>query len=183
MWIKADEQVHESSNSNYNYNNNNYNYNNDDNNTSNHHQVGKIAFLFMTRGLMPLEDIWREFFSFNADPSHYSIYIHPHSGWLTYNLFSYHQHHHHHHHHHLLYECIFHWLLWYKYQYSYYCKSQLFQHIILSRLFQSINQSIIQLGYIYPPSSLFYNLNVDDHVKHVDWGGMSQVRSIKHLGK
>ena len=107
MWIKADEQVHESSNSNYNY----YNNNNDDNNTSNHHQVGKIAFLFMTRGLMPLEDIWREFFSFNADPSHYSIYIHPHSGRLTYNLFNYHQHHHHHYHHHLLYECIFHWLL------------------------------------------------------------------------
>ena len=40
----------------------------------------KIAFLFMTRGLMPLEDIWREFFNFNADPNQYTIYIHPHSG-------------------------------------------------------------------------------------------------------
>lgn len=82
--IKGDEQVHESNNN----NNNNDNDNNHDYNTSNQHQVGKIAFLFMTRGLMPLEDIWREFFSFNADPSHYSIYIHPHSGRLTYHLFS-----------------------------------------------------------------------------------------------
>jgi hypothetical protein len=106
MWIKGDEQVYESSN-NINKNNNN------DNNTSNLpvHQVGKIAFLFMTRGLMPLEDIWREFFSFNADPSHYSIYIHPHSGRLTYVSsiqfkYQYHHphHHHHHHHHQLLYE-------------------------------------------------------------------------------
>lgn len=78
MWIKGDEQVHESSNNN----------NDNNNNTSNHHQVSKIAFLFMTRGLMPLEDIWREFFSFNADPSHYSIYIHPHSGRLTYHILS-----------------------------------------------------------------------------------------------
>lgn len=41
----------------------------------------KIAFLFMARGHMPLEDIWREFFGFQANASHYSIYVHPHHGF------------------------------------------------------------------------------------------------------
>ena len=84
MWIKGDEQVHESKSNNNDNDDNNVNDKNNNNFTSNHH-AGKIAFLFMTRGLMPLEDIWREFFSFHADPSHYSIYIHPHSGRLTYH--------------------------------------------------------------------------------------------------
>ena len=38
----------------------------------------KIAFLFMSRNLMPLEDVWREFFRWKANSSHYSIYIHTH---------------------------------------------------------------------------------------------------------
>lgn len=41
----------------------------------------KIAFLFLTRGPMPLEDVWREFFAWNANPDQYSIYIHPHHGF------------------------------------------------------------------------------------------------------
>lgn len=35
----------------------------------------KIAFLFLSKGAMPLEDIWHEFFRWRADPKHYSIYI------------------------------------------------------------------------------------------------------------
>jgi len=39
---------------------------------------GKIAFMFMTRGHMPLEEVWHEFFTDpRADPSEYSIYLHP----------------------------------------------------------------------------------------------------------
>lgn len=30
----------------------------------------------MTRGPMPLEDIWREFFTWNTDPSDYNVYVH-----------------------------------------------------------------------------------------------------------
>lgn len=41
----------------------------------------KIAFLFVTPGPMPLEEIWREFFLWKADPNHYSIYIHPRPGY------------------------------------------------------------------------------------------------------
>jgi hypothetical protein len=41
----------------------------------------KIAFLFLTRGPMPLEPIWDAFFHWNADPSQYSIYIHPHNDY------------------------------------------------------------------------------------------------------
>jgi hypothetical protein len=41
----------------------------------------KIAFLFFVRGHMPLEDVWREFFGFQANSSHYSIYVHPHKGF------------------------------------------------------------------------------------------------------
>lgn len=37
----------------------------------------KIAFLFMTAGHMPLEDIWHEFFKWRCNSSHYSIYVHP----------------------------------------------------------------------------------------------------------
>jgi hypothetical protein len=41
----------------------------------------KIAFLFMARGLTPLEDIWREFFRWKADEKHYKIVIHVHKGY------------------------------------------------------------------------------------------------------
>ena len=41
----------------------------------------KIAFLFLVRGHMPLEEIWREFFNFHANQSHFSIYVHPHHGF------------------------------------------------------------------------------------------------------
>lgn len=41
----------------------------------------KIAFLFMARGPTPLEDIWREFFRWNADEKHYSVHIHVHKGY------------------------------------------------------------------------------------------------------
>lgn len=40
----------------------------------------KIAFLFMARGPTPLEDVWREFFRWNADEKHYTIHIHVHKG-------------------------------------------------------------------------------------------------------
>lgn len=75
----------------------------------------KIAFLFLTRGPMPLENIWHEFFRWRADRSRYSIYIHPHA------------------------------------------------------------------GYHYPPVSLFHGKEVEDELVEVAWGGMSQVRAIKHL--
>jgi hypothetical protein len=38
----------------------------------------KIAFLFVAKRDLPFEDIWREFFTWNAHPSEYSIYSHPH---------------------------------------------------------------------------------------------------------
>lgn len=41
----------------------------------------KIAFLFMSRGPMPLEDVWREFFRWKADEKHYKIHIHVHKGY------------------------------------------------------------------------------------------------------
>ena len=41
----------------------------------------KIAFLFMARGVMPLEDIWREFFRWHANTSHYTIHMHVHRGF------------------------------------------------------------------------------------------------------
>lgn len=41
----------------------------------------KIAFLYLTRGHMPLEDIWREFFNWRTNPTEYSIYVHPHHGF------------------------------------------------------------------------------------------------------
>lgn len=41
----------------------------------------KIAFLFLTRGIMPLEDIWREFFHWRVKPDEYSIYVHTHPGF------------------------------------------------------------------------------------------------------
>ncbi len=38
----------------------------------------KIAFLFMSRGHMPLEDVWKEFFEDpRSNPNEYSIYLHP----------------------------------------------------------------------------------------------------------
>ncbi len=41
----------------------------------------KIAFLFLSRGPMPLEEVWREFFHHRADPNLFSIYVHPHPGF------------------------------------------------------------------------------------------------------
>ena len=38
----------------------------------------KIAFLFVSKGALPLEDIWREFFRWRAKPNQYSIYVHTH---------------------------------------------------------------------------------------------------------
>jgi hypothetical protein len=42
---------------------------------------GKIAFLFLSRGAIPLEDVWREFFNWRGNPDHYSIYVHPHRSY------------------------------------------------------------------------------------------------------
>jgi hypothetical protein len=41
----------------------------------------KIAFLFLTRGALPLEDIWREFFRWKGNTSLYTVYAHPHHGY------------------------------------------------------------------------------------------------------
>jgi hypothetical protein len=41
----------------------------------------KIAFLFLTRGPMPLEDLWYEFFRWRADPNLYSVYAHTAAGY------------------------------------------------------------------------------------------------------
>lgn len=41
----------------------------------------KIAFLFLTRGHIPFEPIWREFFRFRVRPEEYSIYVHPQKGF------------------------------------------------------------------------------------------------------
>lgn len=41
----------------------------------------KIAFLFLVRGRMPLEDIWREFFGWRANTSLYTVYVHVHQGF------------------------------------------------------------------------------------------------------
>ena len=76
----------------------------------------KIAFLFLTRGEMPLEDIWREFFHWRADPSEYSIYIHP------------------------------------------------------------------RIGFNYPITSFFYGKETAQR-EIAKWGGMSQVKAIKDLGR
>lgn len=45
------------------------------------HSNKKIAFLFLTRGPLPLEDIWREFFRWRGNSSLYSVYAHPHHGY------------------------------------------------------------------------------------------------------
>ncbi len=42
----------------------------------------KISFMFLTRGPMPMEDIWHEFFRWNADPTMYNIYVHPAPGYI-----------------------------------------------------------------------------------------------------
>ena len=44
-------------------------------------KYGKIAFLFMTRGPMPLEDLWATFFDWKADPKDYSVYVHTQPGF------------------------------------------------------------------------------------------------------
>lgn len=38
----------------------------------------KIAFLFLTRGPMPMEPIWDAFFKWKTSPDQYSIFVHPH---------------------------------------------------------------------------------------------------------
>eukprot|EP01035_Chromulina_nebulosa_P017505 gene17505-23062_t len=40
-----------------------------------------IAFLFLTRGQMPLEEIWHEFFTWRSKPSYYSVYVHKHKDY------------------------------------------------------------------------------------------------------
>ena len=46
---------------------------------------GKIAFLFLVRGPMPLEDVWSDFFGWKADPSYYNIYVHTHEHFKYHN--------------------------------------------------------------------------------------------------
>ena len=41
----------------------------------------KLAFLFLTRGPMPMEPLWRRFFAWNTDATQYNIYIHPPPGF------------------------------------------------------------------------------------------------------
>lgn len=41
----------------------------------------KIAFLFLTRGHVPFEQVWKEFFAFRVNPVEYSIYVHPQKGF------------------------------------------------------------------------------------------------------
>ena len=48
-------------------------------------QDKKIAFLFLARRHMPLEDIWKEFFGWKANSSHYTIYVHPEQGFKYHN--------------------------------------------------------------------------------------------------
>lgn len=45
----------------------------------------KIALLFLTRGPMPLEPVWDAFLNWNADPSEYSLYVHPHNDYFYTN--------------------------------------------------------------------------------------------------
>ena len=40
------------------------------------HDSRKIAFLFLCKRHLPLELLWKEFFSYNAHPNHYNIYVH-----------------------------------------------------------------------------------------------------------
>ena len=40
----------------------------------------KLAFLFLTRGPMPFEPLWRVFFALHTNENEYSIYIHPPEG-------------------------------------------------------------------------------------------------------
>ena len=37
----------------------------------------KLAFLFLTKGPMPLEPLWRRFFTWRTNDREYSIYVHP----------------------------------------------------------------------------------------------------------
>ena len=41
----------------------------------------KIAFLFLVRGHIHFETIWKEFFTFRVRPDEYSIYVHPQKGF------------------------------------------------------------------------------------------------------
>jgi hypothetical protein len=47
-------------------------------------EKAKLAFLFLTRGPMQHEPVWRLFFSWRATSAHYSIYIHPGDRHLVY---------------------------------------------------------------------------------------------------
>jgi Core-2/I-Branching enzyme len=42
---------------------------------------GKIAFLFLVRDHIPVEDLWREFFTFRTNPEQYSVHVHPRHGF------------------------------------------------------------------------------------------------------
>jgi len=46
---------------------------------------GKIAFLFLTRGHIPFESIWKEFFNWRTQSNEYSIYVHPQKGFTFRN--------------------------------------------------------------------------------------------------
>ena len=41
----------------------------------------KIAFLFLTRGHIPFEQVWKEFFTFRVNSDEYTIYVHPQKGF------------------------------------------------------------------------------------------------------
>ena len=41
----------------------------------------KIAFLFLTRGHIPFEQVWKEFFTFRVKSDEYTIYVHPQKGF------------------------------------------------------------------------------------------------------
>lgn len=41
----------------------------------------KIAFLFLTRGHIPFEQLWKEFFSFRVNSDEYTVYVHPQKGF------------------------------------------------------------------------------------------------------
>ncbi len=45
----------------------------------------KIAFLFLTRGHVPFEQVWKEFFAFRVNSDEYTIYVHPRRGFRFHN--------------------------------------------------------------------------------------------------
>jgi hypothetical protein len=45
-------------------------------------RVPKVAFMFLTRGDLPLAPLWERFFA-GADGEHYSVYVHTTPGWIA----------------------------------------------------------------------------------------------------